>query len=386
MKKLIITIFCMLSLVDCSQKRPAVIERPVFDSWSSTALEIDKIELNDSATTIYFDVYYYPGARISVPPAACIRPSGTTEVLTITGAEGIAIGEDLTIPESGQVSIKLFFPSLKPEITKIDYIEGDNCENCFNIWGIQLLPNAKVKFDAIPQDVANAVLEPLPSPGYSTQPVKVSGQLLGYVKGMVPTEVSLYATYILSGNKLDTKLPIAENGSFSGEITFGMTGINRSSIGSMFLIPGKEIKIYTDLKKRSRYESRYRKDKEPGDSIYTYDSGNCFSTADLNAIGSANGLFDYLKLMQETVNMKPDEFKQYVLGIMNQRLAQIKQENYSANTSMMIENSIKIETYAFLLQYEKFINVAYVEVNNIKREDRKKITFKPEKPIVSIIY
>jgi thiol-disulfide isomerase/thioredoxin len=84
--------------------------------------------------------------------------------------------------------------------------------------------------------------------------------------------------------------------------------------------------------------------------------------------------------MQETVNMNPEEFRQYIMGIMNKKLEETKLQAFSSNTLKMKENAIKIEVYSFLMQYESFINTAYMQVNNIKREDRDKVTFKAEKP------
>jgi len=375
MRKIILLTLCIAALFGCTQKRPSVIERPVFEVWNSSVLEIDKIEMSDSATVFHIDAYYDPNSWIRIDGETYIRESGSNEKLLVARAEGINLDEEIFIPESGTISFKLFFPPLKPEITKIDFIESD-CPDCFKIFGIYLLPDAKIKFDPIPKDVTT---EPLPAPGYSTESVWVSGRLFGYENEMGLDNVIIQTTNIISGEIDENELLIADDGSFSGEIIPGMTGISGSSIGNLFLIPGNELKIYTDLKKRSRYQSRYRTDKEPDDSIYTYVSG-CFTGPELDAISqAADGMFDYHKLMQETVNMKPEEFKQYILTIMNKRIDELKQKNYSANTQMMAENKIKISAYTFLMGYESFINTAYMLVNNIKREDMHKVAFKPEK-------
>ncbi|MDR1154890.1 MAG: TlpA family protein disulfide reductase [Bacteroidales bacterium] len=380
LKNLIIITLCVWGLYNCSPERPAVVERPVFDLSSGPTLEIDKIEMSDSATVFHIDAYFRPHNWIRISKDTYIRESGGSDKLQVVWTEGINLDEETFMPESGTISFKLFFPPLKPEITKIDFIESD-CPDCFKIWGIYLLPNARVTFDAIPQEAANTSSEPLPAPGCSTQPAKVSGRLLGYVDGMEPREVTFYTANIAYGERIEVKFPIAEDGSFSGEITPGMTGITSSSLGSVFLIPGREVKMYIDLKKRSRFLSRYRTDKEPGDSIYQYVVGSCFTSADLKAIDRAShGLFDYQQLMQETVNMKPEEFKQHIWGIMNRKLDEVKQKNYPAHTQMMVENSIKMEIYPLLMQYEEFVNAAYMQINRIKREDRDKVTFKPEKP------
>ena len=387
MKKLILLTLCIMGLVSCSQKRPSMIERPIFEVWNSSILEIDKIEMSDSATVFHIDAYYQPNKWISINRKTYIRKSGSDEKLLITYSEGINLDEETIMPESGTMSFKLYFPPLKPGITKIDFIESD-CPDCFKIWGIHLLPNAKIKFDPVPKDAAKTSADPLPTPEYSTQPAQVSGKMFGYIKGMQPDFVTITAFNPLYMKKNEAIFPIAENGSFNGEITPGFAGIYTSSEGPLFLIPGKEAKIYVDLKKRSRYQSRYRTDKEPGDSIYTYISGG-FTYAELEAINQVAGsvikalpdLTNYQKLMEETVHMKPEEFKQYMLSVMNTRLDEINQKGYSSNMQIMIENAIKIEVYLFMMQYEGFILSAYRRVNNITTvEDMEKVRSSIEKP------
>ena len=383
MKKLLFIALCSLAFCSYGQKRPEVIERPVFDVWNSSTLEIDKIEMSDSAIVFHIDAYFKPNNWIKIDKEAHIRENGSDEKLLVVRAEGINLGEKINIPGSGTISFKLYFPPLKPEITNIDFIESD-----FKIWGIRLLPNAKIKIDPIPEDVAKTSDKPLPTPEYSTKPAQVSGRILGYVNDMKNNSVTIPFFNTLYLKQSEVTFPIAEDGSFSGEITPGLAGIYKSSAGDLFLIPGTETKIYTDLKKRSRYQSRYRTDKEPGDSIYTYTSGY-FTSAELESIRQVSGhiskalpnLPGSQKLYKEIVNMSPEEFKQYCLGFLNRRLEELNRNAYSPNMQMMIENAIKIEVYSFMMQYEGHISTAYFQENNITtREEAAKVTFKPEKP------
>ena len=376
MKKLILLALCSASLLCCTQKRPAVIERPVFDTRNTSMIEIDKIEMSDTATILHFDAFLQNG-WIAINEQTFIRANGSDEKLMVTHSEGLVIGETTTMPESGTMSFKLFFPPLKPEITKIDFIEDS--EGGWKILGIYLLPDVKIKMEGVPNDIVNTT-EPLSTPIFSTQPVQISGRILGYVHGMEPSKITIYTMNNITGDQTETEMPVSDDGSFSGKVTPGMSGIYSSSIGSLFLEPGKDLKIYTDPKKRNRFESKYRTDKEPGDSIYTYISGP-FTGAELTIISQSNrGMFDYTKLMQETVNMKPEEFKQHILDIMNKQLDDQKQKNYSGNMLTMVNNNIKLTAFTFLMQYEAFINAAYMQVNKINPADRNKITFKAEKP------
>ena len=379
MKKLILLTCCIAGLFSCSQKRPAVIERPVFDVSNTTMIEIDKIEMTDSATILHFDAFL-TGGGIALNNFTFIRESGSDEKLMVTGSEGLNLNEPMTVQEPKTISFKMIFPPLRPGVTKIDFMEECSEPGCWKIMGIHLLPNAKIKFDPIPEDIVNITNKPLPAPEYSTQPTRISGRILGYVTGIAPSQITVYTTNIISGEKNETEIQVSDDGSFSGEVIPGIAGICNSSLGNLFLVPGTEIKIYTDLKKRSLSESRYRTDKDPKNLTDTYISGY-FTKAELDSISQATrGMIDYTKLAQETVNMKPEEFKRYILSLMNTQIDHLKQKNYPANTQLMAENSIKLSAFSLLMQYEGFINYAYMQVNNIKPAERSKVTFKPEKP------
>ena len=89
MKRTIMLALCLAGILSCTQKRPAIIERPTFDLWNSTTLEIDKIEMSDTATIFHIDAYSHPKTRIKIDKGAYIRKSGSDEKLLIISSEGI---------------------------------------------------------------------------------------------------------------------------------------------------------------------------------------------------------------------------------------------------------------------------------------------------------
>src|SRR5690606_32738340 len=105
-QKLALSIIPLLAA--CGQKRPEVIERPLFEVRNTSTLEIDKVELNDTTTVLHFDAFFYPNMWIMIAADTYIKESGSDERFFITKAEGINIGEHFFTPESGQTSFKLF--------------------------------------------------------------------------------------------------------------------------------------------------------------------------------------------------------------------------------------------------------------------------------------
>jgi thiol-disulfide isomerase/thioredoxin len=380
MKNFVILFLCVVCVAGCSQKRPAVIERPVFDVSNTTIIEIEKIEMSDTATIFSIHAFYRPGWYISMQKGTSIRESGSDEKLLLTKAEGIPLDENFYFPDSGETEFKLFFPPLKPEITKIDFIEND-CETCFKIFGIRLLPGEKVEIASAPSLIA----EDLPVPTYSNQPARISGQILGYVKGALMNLDAIDINYLnpLTLDQQTVSLPIADDGSFSGEVSIGIPCFINTRLGSLFLAPDKETKIVFDLKKQSRYQSHLRTDKAPDDSIYIYQSGCGLSGADVSAISTITKNFgDYRPFIAEVMNMKPDEYKNFLLAKMNATLDGIKQSGKSENVQLLMGSAAKLTTLLFLINYESIVTIAHKQVstNAGKIETQKDMTFKAEKP------
>lgn len=366
MKRLFFIALCITGLLGCTQKQkqkhPEVVERPVFDVSYSSMLEIDKIERRDIATIVHLTAYMRPEGRLTIDPNTYLRKSGKKDKWKVIKSEGIDIGKPTIITESGLLSFKLFFQPLKPEITKIDFIE-DIPDDGWSILGIRLLPAEKIVFDNIPADLSRTSSEALPAATYSTKPAKVSGKLLGYSADLGIKTILVNTYNILTGDKIEVEFPLSRDGSFRGELAPGIGGFVRTSEGLLFLVPGKESKMYVDLKKRSRFESHYRADKEPGDSAYNYLSESYFTYAEQNEITQQTiELFDLQLLKEETANMNPEEFKKHVLGIMHKKIDELKQQAYRPNMLMMIENYLKMVVCDFLLDV-KYINATYIRIN-----------------------
>ncbi|MDR1865270.1 MAG: TlpA family protein disulfide reductase [Bacteroidales bacterium] len=377
MKKIVFLLLCVWSICGCGEKRPAVIEHPVFDVWNNATLEINKIEMTDSATVFYFDAFLNPDNWIRIGRETCIRESGTDEKLPVTGSEGITLDEDFYMPASGKASFKLFFPPLPPKAVKIDFM-ANNCPDCFQIWGIRLLPGAKVTFDPLPENATESgVQPPLPPSVAGTEKTLLSGRFLGYIEGM-DVNVDVLADELFIQKQSIVELPVAGDGSFSGEIPVRIPGIVNTSAGNIFLVPGKSQEIYIDLKKKSRYMSRYRTDREAGDSLYIRTSGEYMNQSELNALmKKTQELFDFDTLANEVADMPPDAYREYLLGILRRELERIPETGMSANARILLACSMKFRALVLLLQYEAVLG--YVHAGN-SGEKNAKPEWKPEKP------
>lgn len=137
MKKLFLTAITLIfSQFAYSQ---TVLEQPKVGMSTSSYVEIEKIELRDTATVLWIHVDFTPGNWISIPQKTYLQPVGKKEKLFIVAAVGIPLNEQYTIPASGEANFQLIFPKIDPSVTKLDYGEANDGGTWF-FYDIQLKP------------------------------------------------------------------------------------------------------------------------------------------------------------------------------------------------------------------------------------------------------
>lgn len=381
MKNSFLSILLAIILFSCSQQRPSVIEKPVFETWSGKTIEINKIETSDSATILHLDAFFRPGWWIKIASDSYIRESGTETKLFLVKADGIKIDEEHWMPESGESSFKLYFPPLDPDVTKIDFIESD-CESCFKIWGISLLPDASAETISKSTFSKETQKLSLPDPIFSEEPAKISGKLHGFKKAMMPYDITFYTFDLISGDYLDTKLTVKEDGTFGGDIPVNTPSIiYTDKLGTLFLEPGKDITIDADLRMKTRFESRYRTDKEPEDSIYVFTSGSSITPAQLAEIDNKlEELFDQDAFINEITGMNPDDYKKHLLDKWQATQKQIETINMRAPQKNLLSVVAKSKHLHYLMFYFNYLMEAHMTANNIPREKWGETDFRIENP------
>jgi thiol-disulfide isomerase/thioredoxin len=381
MKNLFLTFLLALALLGCNQKRPASIDNPVFETWNSDVIEITKIETTDSATILHLNASYRPGYWIRIVQDSYIKESGTDSKLLLTKADGIKIDEKHWMPDSGKSSFKLYFPPLDPGITKIDFIESD-CETCFKIWGISLLPDTEIAIFSQADVTDDQESTPLPEPAFNDQPAKVSGQLHGFNKSLMPYEITFYSSNLITGGQQKTKLTVEEDGTFGGDVAVNHPSVvYTDQFGSLFLTPGKKVKLFVDLKKKARFESRHRNDKQPGDSLYIYTEGSPITAAQLTEVTNMmNNLLDQEAITLEVADMTADEFKNYMINKWNSTKEQIEAGDLNTSQQKVLSSMLQNQILIHLMNYEGFLKQAHFVANDIPFQQWTEIDFQVEKP------
>ncbi|MDR2804947.1 MAG: TlpA family protein disulfide reductase [Dysgonamonadaceae bacterium] len=214
----------LLLLTGCANNR-GVVEYPAFTVRNTDALEIEKAVLSDTATVLYIKAFYTPHQWIKIAPNSFLTDDKGQQypIRSIRSAEGegegegIELGEEFFLPDSGESEFTMTFPPVAPNAAFVDFSEGD-FEGAFKIWGIQLTnkpvkPNLPKGLKAVILD-KNAVLPPAE---VQLGKARLEGQILDYRSGM-PEEVSILVTYPFDSRPVEIACPVDKKGKFSGEI------------------------------------------------------------------------------------------------------------------------------------------------------------------------
>lgn len=137
MKRILLSAFALILTVFAYSQ--TIIENPKVGMSTASNVKIEKIELNDTATIMWFHVNNTPGNWISIPKGTYIQPVGAKDKLFVVSSEGIPLNEKYTMPASGQVDYKLAFPKIDASTRKLDYGEANDGGTWF-IYDIQIKP------------------------------------------------------------------------------------------------------------------------------------------------------------------------------------------------------------------------------------------------------
>lgn len=236
-----------------------IIERPPFISWSSGSIEIDRIILSDTATVLNIKAFYRPKNWIQIAPETFLTDDSGRQY-TIRAGDGITLGKEFWMPDSGEAEFRLIFPPLPRGVKYVDFSEGDHIEGAFKIWGIQLdgnLPPLELPADVIAKTHV-AGNRSLPEPEITLGTSTFSGKVMDYRPGM-DGKMFVYIMHNV-GDAEEMEVPIKSDGTFSMQIpaysvTPGMLIFCGRQIGDFFLGPDQETHLY--INKGSPYDGSF---------------------------------------------------------------------------------------------------------------------------------
>lgn len=364
-------LFCTICIVQI-QAKDRVIEYPPFTAWNSTTIEIEKIIVNDTATTLYIKAFYEPKHWIKIATGSFLKDNNGT-IYPIRKGVGITLDQEFWMPESGEAEFQLIFPPLPPNITLVDFIEGKD-ERAFKIWGIQLNKKAFEK-QQLPQELIVHKMNkkttlPIPELSYGTAVLK--GRILDYQKDM-PRECRIHVFNPAFREDNTSYLKINEDGTFQTEIGIPtVTNIALTfSYGNVVCLvaPHEETYIAINPKELCRQQSRLQK-KAKSYGATAYFKGYLaslqqeFLTVDLDMTLGDHDYMDYLKAIS---GKSAEEYKNYILKSIPTIRKKIAQSKYSKACKELLNIKLDIITTSCIATTIRDLEYAYIKINKLDR-------------------
>lgn len=116
-----------------------VIEYPEYESCNTGSLEIRKVEMKNSATVLYCDVFERPNNWILLNSKTYLKGK-SGKIYKFIRSEDFEMDKQVNMPASGTISFKLFMQPLDISETSFDFMEGKNPTQ-FRILGIKTYKN-----------------------------------------------------------------------------------------------------------------------------------------------------------------------------------------------------------------------------------------------------
>jgi len=349
-------------MTHCTNPGPKVIERPVYGLQNTKTLEIDKIVLTDSATVLYIDAYFFPGAWIRIDSATYIQTDGKKYV--ITGSDSIGLNEEFWMPENGEHRFTLFFPPLPKGTKTFDFIETD-CDACFKIWDIDLTGKAKAYQPELPDDILNFKINKdyeLPEPIFKAAKTEVTLHLTGLKEGFSSEEPKLMLSNVLTQGWDEYIGEKEANGKYSFKIDLYSTSIgyihyNGISIKAV-LNPGEDTEIYYDATAFSKRTSRYN--PQPNLVCGGFKGGMAELNTQLMQHGDSLATYNFMLYNDSTIlDMDSQQYLDYVFKLYDEKVGQVEKTDFPEAMKQIVKSNLKSMLVNNIAQKDQIYEVNY---------------------------
>src|ERR1035437_7139674 len=134
-KNLFFSIIGLLLFSTATIAQIRTIEHPEYESCNTGSLEINKVEMKDSATVLYCDVFNSPNDWI-YQTSKCYLKGKSGKIYKFIRSEDFEMDKQVFMPASGTVSFKLYMEPLDNKETSFDFMDGEKSDQC-QILGIK---------------------------------------------------------------------------------------------------------------------------------------------------------------------------------------------------------------------------------------------------------
>lgn len=122
MKRFALMISLLVSILCMAQAKDRIVERPPFLAQSSSSIEVDKIVMSDTVTTVYIKAFYRPKYWIKIATGSVLKDNNGN-LYPVRKGIGITLDKEFWMPESGEAEFQLTFPPIPQNVTCLDSLK-----------------------------------------------------------------------------------------------------------------------------------------------------------------------------------------------------------------------------------------------------------------------
>lgn len=367
----------LIAVVISVQAQTRIVEQPHATFANTRSLEIAKVTLSDTETVLDINAYFRPGYWIRVVSDSYLLANGKKYM--IRSGEGIELDSLFWMPQSGEAEFKLTFEPIPKNTKSFDFIESD-CEDCFKVYGIDLVNN-RIQLPEIPKEFTQK--HPVEI-GYKAQLKKGDARVTGKIMGYVPTQekFSLYYLNPITGLENNELITINNDGSFSSKITvYSPTQIfltDRKLLRIPIRVaPGQESKVLVNFPEIYRAGSRLLVNEQPyGEQTYYSGYFAALNTdlADKRISNSIKGNHS-----DQVADMDVNEYKNFMMAKYEEDIAHNNKLGLSPLATQVVNNELTLALANSLSMGENALIGAYAQKYGVTYEEAVK-KIKHEQP------
>ncbi len=371
------TLFLLIALLTMTsgplKAQTKTVELPPASFANTRSLEIAKVTLSDTATVLDVEAFYRPDYWIRVVSDSYLYADGKKYM--IRSGQGIDLDSLFWMPKSGEASFKLVFEPLPQNTKTFDFIESD-CEDCFKIWGLDLinkqppLPEFSAEFTKEHQDETDLHIT------WAKGDATINGKLWKYIPGTIEWTV-IYANPI-TGKDNHIPVVIDDEGKFTVKVpVYSPTNLFLTSKAAHIPIkvaPGKESSIIVNLPEFYRESSRLLREQKPYGRKYYYGG----YLAGLNNDLANQDIMQAVQMdyTDSIADMDANEYKTFLTDKYHKSVAHNNALDISP-LAKKITNVVDALTLREKLQFaDYYLMDAFATKNKLSREEAQD-TFKP---------
>lgn len=375
MKRFAWVIGLILCTVCTVQAKDKVIERPPFLAWSSNSIEVEKIVMSDTVTTVYVKAYYRPKYWIKVATGSFLKDNNGA-LYPIRKGVGITLDKEFWMPESGEAEFQLLFPPIPENVTSLDFSEGD-FDGAYKIWGIQLneknFRKTPLPKDAIIHKINKKAQLATPELAYGK--ATLTGRVLDFKKDM-PASGKLHLNDPVRWLNFAEEVSINEDGTF--QVQTNVITVTPATLVfpfaqiSCLLAPGKESSIIINTAECTRQQSHLQKNDKPygkkayyGGYLAELQQELADNTIQCNLVSSPG------KIVDEVIGKDIDGVKNYFIEKRSNIHKQIEESPLSPAAKEVLKANTDITTAIGLFMGKDILMRAYVVGQKLNREQAK---------------